>query len=206
MDWFRKKTWTEKDEEEFFAKLKRARKDGRPQYLKIQGIELVETKDEKLLEVAEVLLNKVLTEFHDDNFNKSSTLHTLGDIYKIRNDFDKALFYYKQSLDFEKNYPNVITQSYIDFSELVVRTKKEEYFDYVENVLEKKLPSESFPISKYKIALILSYLNHVKNNNEKSKFYSNLAEENATAETSGFRYHKHLGLVKERNIWLEKLL
>ena len=42
-----------KDETDFFAKLKRARLEGRAQYLKIQSIELVETKDEYLLEVAE---------------------------------------------------------------------------------------------------------------------------------------------------------
>ena len=33
--WFRRKTWTQKDETEFFVKLNRARKDGRAQYLKI---------------------------------------------------------------------------------------------------------------------------------------------------------------------------
>lgn len=206
MDWFRRKTWTQNDEEEFFAKLKRARKEGRPQYLKIQGIELIEIKDEKLLYVAEMLLNKVLTDYPDDNFNKSSTLHSLGVIYKLRNDLDKALHYYKESLDFEKIYPNVITQSYIDFSELVVKTKKEEYYDYVEDILEKKFPFESFPVSKYKIALLLAYLNKVKNHDKKTKHYLDIAEENANAETSGLRYHKHLGLVKERNSWLEKLL
>ena len=61
MDWYRRKTWTSTDKEEFFTKLGRARKDGRAQYLKIQAIELVETKNKKLLEVAEMLLNKMLT-------------------------------------------------------------------------------------------------------------------------------------------------
>ena len=44
-EWYRRKSWTKTDEEEFFAKLARARKDGRAQYLKIQAIELVETED-----------------------------------------------------------------------------------------------------------------------------------------------------------------
>ena len=50
-DWFRRKAWTKTDEEEFFTKLNRARKDGRAQYLKIQAIELVQTKDKELLKV-----------------------------------------------------------------------------------------------------------------------------------------------------------
>ena len=57
-DWYRRKTWTKIDEEEFFAKLGRARKDGRAQYLKIQAIELLYTNDKKLLVVAETLLKK----------------------------------------------------------------------------------------------------------------------------------------------------
>jgi len=49
-DWFRRKSWTKIDEEQYFKKLNRARNDSRPQYLKIQAIELVETKDPKLLD------------------------------------------------------------------------------------------------------------------------------------------------------------
>jgi len=40
-DWYRRKTWTKTDEEEYFAKLGRARKDGRAQYLRVQAIELI---------------------------------------------------------------------------------------------------------------------------------------------------------------------
>lgn len=47
-DWFRRKTWTNTDEKEFFAKLKRARNDGRVQCLEIQVIELVETRKHEL--------------------------------------------------------------------------------------------------------------------------------------------------------------
>ena len=54
-EWYRRKTWTKIDEEEFFVKLGRARKDKRAQYLKIQAIELVETKDKRLLKIAETL-------------------------------------------------------------------------------------------------------------------------------------------------------
>ena len=42
-DWYRQKSWAKIEEEYFFTKLGRARKEGRAQYLKIQAIELVET-------------------------------------------------------------------------------------------------------------------------------------------------------------------
>jgi hypothetical protein len=41
-DWYRQKTWSKSQEEYFFQKLGRARKDGRAQYLKVQAIELID--------------------------------------------------------------------------------------------------------------------------------------------------------------------
>src|SRR5260221_700146 len=205
-DWYRRKTWTKTDEEEFFTKLGRARKDGRAQYLKIQAIELVETKDNHLLKIAESLLNKMLTEYPDDNFNKSSALHTLGDIYTITGNFDRAIDYYKQAIDFEIVYPNVRTSSYLDFSELIIKTNKTDQYDLVEGLLLKELPGQIFPISKYKTYSILSIINDHKNNNEKAKHFAGLADKNANEETSGLRYHNHLGLVRESDRWLDKLI
>jgi hypothetical protein len=80
-DWYRRKTWTKEDEQEFYLKLGRARKDSRGQYLKIQALELLDTKEENLLQVAEGLLHSVLTEYPDDNFNRASVLGALDDIY-----------------------------------------------------------------------------------------------------------------------------
>jgi tetratricopeptide (TPR) repeat protein len=169
-------------------------------------MELVTTEDKALLAVAESLLLRILEEYPEDNFNRSSVLHTLGDIYKIRNDYETALNFYKQSLDFETVYPNVITESYLDFSELTVKLKKAEHFSIVEEMLEKKFPNELFPVSRYKIALILAAINKYKGSNDKAEYYIKVAEENANATTSGLRYHKQLGLVKKRDGWLERLL
>ena len=205
-DWYRRQTWTRTDEEEFFAKLGRAKKDGRAQYLKIQAIELVETKDKKLLTVAESLLNKMLDEYPDDKFNKSSALHTLGDIHKLSDNFDKAIDYYKQAIDFETAHPNVRTNSYLDFSELIIKKSKTEQYDYVENLLIKELPGQVFPILKYKTYSILSIINDYKGNKEQAMHYADLADKNANEETSGLRNNKYLGVVKERDNWLDKLV
>ena len=69
-DWYRRKTWTKTDEEEYFDRLGRARKDGRAQYLRVQAIELIETKEDNLLSVAETLLNKILTDYPDNELKK----------------------------------------------------------------------------------------------------------------------------------------
>ena len=205
-DWYRQKSWSKSEEEYFFTKLARARKDGRAQYLKIQAIELAETKDEKLLTVAEYLLSRLFSEYPDDKYNRASALVTLGNICQIKNDDDKAIDYYKQAVDFETIFPNVITQAYIYLSELVIKHQKANLYDRVEKILTERIPGTLFPIEKYKGYSILSIINSYRHNIEQAEYFAALAEQNANKETSGLRYHKYLGVVKERDSWLDKLV
>ena len=89
-DWYRKTTWTKEDEEYFFAKLARARKDGRAQYLKLQAATLIGTKDLALMGIAEMLLLKLLSDYPDNRIEKSISLKLLGDIYMFRGNFQKS--------------------------------------------------------------------------------------------------------------------
>jgi tetratricopeptide (TPR) repeat protein len=204
--WYRRKTWTRIDEEEFFIKLRRARKDWRPQYLRIQAIELVETKDPKFLDVAESLIQKLLTDYPDDKPERSSSLETLGDIYKHRQQFDTAIEFYKKAVDFEETYPNVQTDAYLEFSELVVKHKKQDQYDFAEQIVSRRIKGSLFPIVKYKAFSILSIISNFKGDKDKAEQFATLAEKNASAETSGLRYHKYLGVVTERNSLLDRLV
>ncbi|MFD0750054.1 hypothetical protein ACFQZS_07875 [Mucilaginibacter calamicampi] len=205
-DWYRQKSWSKADEEYFFAKLARARKDGRAQYLKIQALELTETGIPQLLDAAEKLIDKLFTEYPEDRFNRPDALVTLGNIYKQRGNIDKAVYYYKQALDFELVYPQVKTQAYSYFSELVVKTEKTEFYDFVEKIIIKRVNSSLFPIEKYKGYSILSIIYSHRKDFETAAYFEALAEQNASAETSGLRYHKYLGIVKDRDSWLDKLV
>lgn len=205
-NWYRHKTWTKIDEEEFFAKLGRARKDGRAQYLKIQAIELAETKDVELLKVAEILLNKMLNEYPNDNFNKSSALHTLGDIFKHLDNIQKAISYYKQAIDFENVYPKVKTHAYLNYSELIIKTGETKKYNEVEKMLLERYSDLLFQIDKYKVNSILAIINKHYNRLDESKHFAELAEQNANSETSGLRYHKTLGIVTEKQDLVDKLV
>ena len=205
MDWFGKKSWSKKDEEHFFIKLNRARKDNRAQYIKIQALTLIETNKPKLLDVAENLLNKVLVEYPENRIEKSPVLYSLGELYYKRNDLNKALEYYKLSIDFEEEFPNVITNSYIKYSLLVIQLELKEHYNYVLTLLEPKLEESIFPLEKYEIASVLSDIYSYKNNENMAIKYANIAEDNANQETSGLVYHKYLGIVKNRIGWLDKL-
>ena len=205
-DWYRRTTWTEKDEEEFFAKLRRARKEGRAQYLKLQALELVNTRKRTLLKVAETLLKKILEEYPDDSFNRSSVLHTLGDICKQEGDFKGAINYYRQAIDFEKTFPNVVTQAYLDYSELVIKTSTTNEYDFAENILLERSTRLVFPIEKYRTYSYLSIINNYKDNPQQAKHFADLADGGASEKTSGLQYHKELGTVTKRDSWIERLV
>jgi len=144
MEWYRKNTWTEADEKDFYTRLKRARKYNRAQYLKIQALSLIDKKKKKLLDVAETLLNRVLEEYPENRIEKSPVLNSLGYIYELREKYDLAIDYYDKSLDFENEFPNVITTSYLDFSELVIKEKKTEHFPKLKIYFLKKLKQVCF--------------------------------------------------------------
>ncbi len=209
-DWYRRKTWTKTDEEEYFAKLGRARKDGRAQYLRVQAIELIETKNKNLLSVAETLLNKILTDYPDNRIEKSQTYNSLGDIYQLREDYKTALEYFQKSLDFEKEFPNVITTAYLNFSETVVRAERTDLYDEVENLLIEKINKDTlkFPIQNYIMYSVMTVISEFKGNRKQANIYSDLAEKNATTQTNSLwnPQKKKWGVVKERIKWLDKLV
>ena len=185
-DWYRRKTWTETDEEEYFAKLARARKDGRAQYLRVQAIELIETKDKNLLSDAETLLNKILTDYPDNRIEKGQTYNSLGEIYKLREDYEKALEYFKKSLDFEKEFSNVTTSAYLNFSETVVLAEKTGLYDEVVNLLTEKINKDTlkFPIQNYIMYSVMAVILEFKGALEQAKIYADLADKNATTQTN----------------------
>lgn len=209
-DWYRRKTWTKADEEEYFAKLGRVRKDGRAQYLRVQAIELIKTKNDKLLNVAETLLNRILTDYPENRIEKSQTYNSLGEIYMLREDYDTAVEYFQKSLDFEKEFPNVITTAYLNYSETVVRAGKTVLYSEVEKMLVEKINNDPlrFPVQDYIMYSVMSVISKFKGDLELAKKYANLAEENATAQTNSLwnPQKKKWGLVKDRIKWLDKLV
>jgi tetratricopeptide (TPR) repeat protein len=206
LDWYRRTTWTTADEQEFFAKLKRAREWSRPQYLKIQASCLSAGAKPALLDAAESLIAKLLADYPDDKSERSAGLSILGDIYRQRQQFDDAMTYYKKAIDFEKEYPNVQGPAFLYFSELAVKLDKREYFPFVEELLSGRVEHNPFPMYKYKIYAVLSIINKINGRVEKAAQFAALADQFAAAETSGLRYHPTLGVVTRRDQELDHLM
>lgn len=205
-EWYRKTTWTKTDEEEFWGKIKRSRSPyNKSQFIRLQAYELYHTKKSKLVKVAELLLLKLLAEYRDDS-QVGSAYDLLGNIYCEYGDFEKAISYYKDAIDFESVYPNSTTNAYLNYSELIVKNGKIESYNYVEELLEIRLKHITFPFQFYTAYSILSIINKHNGNIDKAVLYAALANDNAAKESSGFRYHKTLGLVTERDRELDNLV
>ena len=208
-NWFRNTTWNEEIEEHFFKKLNRVRdRRMQAQYLNLQAGALIYTKDTELMKVAEILINKQLQEYSDDLLFKSSAYHLLGEIYGFRGNFDKVLEYYKQAIDFEAIFSKSITNSFMNYAEVVVKTNRTDLFDDVEKMFteERYVSAVAFPLTKYLKYSILSIISKHKGNVEQAKYYADLAEQNVMLQQSGFAKHQSLGLVKERDKILDGLV
>jgi tetratricopeptide (TPR) repeat protein len=206
IDWYRKTTWTTEDENEFFLKLKKSQKHNRPQYLRIQASTLNDTNNSKLLIVALNLLEKYFTDYPDDKFDRSLAFKLNGDIYYKIKKYDIALENYKNAIDFEKSYLQIKTDAYLNYSELVIQLNRTDLFENVETILLEQTEKLDFPKNKYIKNAVLSIVYKHKNNEEKANYYKALADEAANAAGSDFRWHKKMGLVEERNKFLEKLM
>jgi hypothetical protein len=205
-DWYRKNSWTEEDETEFFSKLKKSREHSRPQYLRIQAVTLYETNDTELLDAASTLLQKYFDEYPDDKMERSIAFKLMGDICYKQEKYSMALENYKGALDYEEIYPQVKTDAYLSYSELIIRLNKTEFFEDVEKLLLERAKELDFPKNRYTANAILSIINKQKHDFEKANHYRNIAEEAANAESSGLVWHKKLGLVNDRNKLLDELM
>lgn len=209
-DWYRRTTWTKIDEEEFFKKLNRAWKDSRAQYLRIQASYLIETKLKKNLNAAEKLLNLILTEYPEERFDLSMIYLELGEIHYHRKDYEKALEFYKKSMDHEKVFPNLITTSYLNYSKTVVLLRKFKKYDEVYELLINKIKIDTikFPYIEYITYSILSIISKHNGDLENAQIFRNLAEQNALAETNLLwnPKKKKYGIVKNRISWLDKMV
>ncbi|TYP89285.1 hypothetical protein BC792_1284 [Sphingobacterium allocomposti] len=209
-DWYRRKSWTKADEDEYFVKLRRARKNGRPQYLRVQAVELIETKDKSLLSVAETLLHKILTDYPDERTEKSHAYNLLGEIYKLKGNYETALIYFQKSLDFEREFPNVISNAYLNFSETVVLAERTDLYGSVERLLTEKIGHDTlkFPVQNYIIYSVMAIISEFKGDLVQAKAFADLAEKNATTKTNALwdPQKRKIGIVKERKKWLDRLV
>lgn len=198
-EWFRKASWSEADQADFYARLKRSRSAGRKaQYLRIQAYHLEETGAPELIVSALTHLERMISEFPEASelacayTQKASCLRALGQT-------DKAVACYRRALDTERKNPSRRTRARLEFGRLVCESKLVELYDEALAVLDELRPAGLlFPVDVYEYfgirALVVAHRGDVP----KARQFAEKALEAAAESESGFRYHPTLGLVRDK--------
>jgi tetratricopeptide (TPR) repeat protein len=198
-DWFRKTSWSEADQADFYAHFKRSRGAGnKAQYLRIQAGHLENTGSPELLRAALTLLEKMISEFPEPGelacaYNqKASCLAALGQI-------DLAIASYRLALDTERNNPKRRTRAWLEFGRFVCDAKLTEHFGEAFAVLDElKLDAGLFPVDVYELSGIRAIVTAHRGDAAKAKQYAKTALKAAAETNSGFRYHPTVGLVRDK--------
>jgi len=192
-DWFRKTTWTEADQADFWQHHRRSRTlYNKAQYLRIQAGYLSARYPEASLE----MLDKLLAEFPSPPELASTELQR-AKIFLARGEIDVALSALEAALAHEKAYPNVITQASSEFGWTVVKHDKIALFEAAEKSLLEHERYIIFPAEKFRFHATLAIIKSRQGNREDTTKHAQAALLQLEATHSGFRYHAKLGLVTD---------
>ena len=201
-DWFRRTTWSQVDETEFFARLKRSRGQfHKAQYLRIQATYL----DDKYPETALRLLDMVIEEYPEPfelaqtYLQKAHCLITLGRS-------DEATPWFRKVLEQEGANSSAQTQGYLDFPTFIVANERRDLYPEADQILRTHAERLMFPVDHYRWNSALAIISEHDGDLGSASAFASRALEAAGQEHSGFRYHPKVGLVKKQDKRIQKQL
>lgn len=194
-DWFRRTTWTAQDQEEFFARLRRARTSSRGQYLLIQAGAIKECYPDEAFRLLQILLD----EYPARTWLALAYL-TMANCHVIKNQPEQAVECFRNALQQEKDFPNVRTNAWLDYATYVIESQWTAcYPEILDTLLGEPYDRLMFPCQLYAfhgaIAVICDHFARP----EEAAQHARLALGFAQQENSGFRYHAIVGLVTSAN-------
>jgi tetratricopeptide (TPR) repeat protein len=190
-DWFRKTTWTEADQAEFWAKLKRSRTAyNKAQYLRIQASYLSGQYPATALE----MLDKMLREFPDSPEVSGAELQR-GQIFLGEGKLEAALEALERALAREEDYPNMQTDAWSVYGKVVVQNKVVPRYERAGKLAAARLRRAVFPTERYLANAILAVIEEYRGRSDAAVAHARAALAETKVEHSGFRYHPDVGLV-----------
>lgn len=201
-DWFRNESWNDKIRESFFARLDRCRSNfNKAQYLRIQAVHLSKSHPDAAGELLDLMFSK-----YPEKSELAMGYVQRAEILINKQQILEAIKWLKMALEQQRCYPNALTRAHLILGKLVVESDLKELFDEAKRVLSEFKKVNAFPIDFYEsygIEAIITFENGEKD------FASQLALkaiEMANKNESDFRYHKSLGLVKDKSTKFHKKL
>lgn len=195
-EWYRRQTWTEADQADFRARLGKARKENRPQYLRIQAGTLMGSGNQ-CLSPAIALLDEVIAD-HSQSFEVATALAEKGACLRRLGNIAGAANAYAASVAQMRAVPKMQSQDgWLDYGLLVATERlSQRYADALE-VLEEFSTSSPFmlPADWFKVhasrALIFAELQR----DDEAAAEASTALSAMEHRNSGVAHHPSIGLI-----------
>jgi tetratricopeptide (TPR) repeat protein len=177
-------------ERSFNEKLHRARR--KEQYLRIQACTLARSHPE----VALGLLDQYFS-LKDDfdhaqaHVDRATALLALGRI-------KEAIASYDAALTREVEFPNLLTQAYLDLPYLIATRGIRERYAYAMQLLANHKARLMFPADHFRWHAAWALIAAESHDSAAAKAHAQRALDAAALDHSGFRYHPEVGLVTDR--------
>lgn len=191
-DWYRRTTWTNNDQIEFFDRFKRSRgSSNKCQYLRIQALYLAQTKTSSLSLVALELLHMLFKEYPLPSELASAHLQA-AHCYEQLGDNQQALHEFDLALQAQAAFPNCDPGTRIEYPWFVALNGLTERFASAIEVLETA--HVAFPVQQFKVSAAKAFIAHKRGLADATRYAKEAFFAAATSE-SQFRFHRNLGLV-----------
>lgn len=200
-DWFRKKTWSQHDQDDFWTHLNRSKIRSRAQYLRIQTAEIQEFNPKVAIElIKHLILN------YPEPFELAQAYLQLAECYIKMEKRKEAINAFMSSFQAERDFPNVKTNAYLDFGIFIIINELKELYSDADKILDEFTTDHLFAIHKYQYNTIKAVINYEKGEIAKAQTYAQHAFHAAVQTHSGLRYHPSVGIVKKQDALLERKL
>jgi tetratricopeptide (TPR) repeat protein len=195
-DWYRRKSWSAQDREDFLARLKRSRGAyNKAQYTRIQAVELFSTKNAELVRPALDLLDMLISEWPEETSQIASAYQHRAECLLALNRIEEAVNDFRMAFEWQRKMPGWKTDAHLDFAWMVATRRLTDLFDESLAVLDEFGGHEIFPIQKYRSAAACALIADQRGDSEKAAGFARIALEEAKKTHTGFRYHPSLCLV-----------
>jgi tetratricopeptide (TPR) repeat protein len=186
-DWYRNLDWNPEIETQFFEKLRRAR--DKSQYLRIQACLLTKSKPETALDLLERYFALGV------HFDRAQAYVDQAEAFLSLGEIERALISYEHALAREKEYPNLLTQAYVELPLLVAMMERRERYDLATEIPDNSRSRPMFPAERFKWHAAHALISVARGDDGAAARYAAAALADASASASGFQYHPRVGLV-----------
>lgn len=196
-DWFRKSTWTQEDQDDFFAHLEKVDNPfHRAQYIRIQALHLQDIGNPLMFYSAIKLVELMIEEWPEPSqlamayLQKAECLDALG--YA-----EEAIEAFRASLDAERAFPKARTSASLSFGMFAVARERTDLYDEVLAALDEFPIIEASPEKEYQYFVIKAFTAAYQGDSDKARDYAREAINASQKTYSGTRFDfATLGLVE----------